>query len=186
MRVRCDNGINCLLANPAGHSVGFSREVCPGIHSNFTSCLFLPDDRQHSSFHFNIVVHTFLYPQCWNVIILRYFNPVGSHKSGQIGEDPQGPPNNLMPYVAQVAVGRRKELKVFGDDYDTPDGTGKERKYRARSFYIWIFIFANPVDVLTWSSVVSCSTKHFLLLNDICSLLHWLFVGKTAGCRGRY
>lgn len=61
---------------------------------------------------------------CWNVIILRYFNPVGSHKSGQIGEDPQGPPNNLMPYVAQVAVGRRKELKVFGDDYDTPDGTG--------------------------------------------------------------
>ncbi|XP_072026296.1 UDP-glucose 4-epimerase-like [Amphiura filiformis] len=60
----------------------------------------------------------------WNIIILRYFNPVGAHKSGQIGEDPQGPPNNLMPFVAQVAVGRRKELKVYGNDYDTPDGTG--------------------------------------------------------------
>jgi len=59
-----------------------------------------------------------------NVILLRYFNPVGSHKSGKIGEDPQGPPNNLMPYVSQVAVGRRPVLSVFGDDYDTPDGTG--------------------------------------------------------------
>jgi UDP-glucose 4-epimerase len=60
----------------------------------------------------------------WNVVLLRYFNPVGSHKSGLIGEDPQGPPNNLMPYVAQVAVGRREKLSVFGDDYKTPDGTG--------------------------------------------------------------
>lgn len=60
----------------------------------------------------------------WNVALLRYFNPVGSHKSGKIGEDPQGPPNNLMPYVAQVAVGRRPHLNVFGNDYDTPDGTG--------------------------------------------------------------
>lgn len=60
----------------------------------------------------------------WNVIILRYFNPVGSHKSGQIGEDPSGPPNNLMPYVAQVAGGRREALNVFGNDYDTLDGTG--------------------------------------------------------------
>ncbi|OQV14683.1 UDP-glucose 4-epimerase [Hypsibius exemplaris] len=60
----------------------------------------------------------------WDIIILRYFNPVGSHESGRIGEDPQGPPNNLMPFVAQVAVGRLAELKVFGSDYDTPDGTG--------------------------------------------------------------
>jgi len=58
------------------------------------------------------------------VSILRYFNPVGAHESGLIGEDPQGKPNNLMPYVAQVAIGRRKELEVFGDDYDTEDGTG--------------------------------------------------------------
>lgn len=60
----------------------------------------------------------------WNGILLRYFNPVGAHKSGRIGEDPQGPPNNLMPYVAQVAVGRRPHLNVYGNDYDTADGTG--------------------------------------------------------------
>lgn len=60
----------------------------------------------------------------WNVVILRYFNPIGAHKSGTIGENPNGIPNNLMPYVTQVAVGKLKELGVFGDDYDTPDGTG--------------------------------------------------------------
>ena len=60
----------------------------------------------------------------WRVALLRYFNPVGAHCSGMIGEDPQGIPNNLMPYVAQVAVGRRPELSVFGGDYPTPDGTG--------------------------------------------------------------
>ena len=60
----------------------------------------------------------------WNTVILRYFNPIGAHESGLIGEDPAGIPNNLLPYVAQVAVGRLKELSVFGDDYPTPDGTG--------------------------------------------------------------
>ena len=60
----------------------------------------------------------------WRVALLRYFNPVGAHSSGMIGEDPQGIPNNLMPFVAQVAVGRRPELSVFGGDYPTPDGTG--------------------------------------------------------------
>uniref|UniRef100_A0A1B6FBE9 UDP-glucose 4-epimerase n=1 Tax=Cuerna arida TaxID=1464854 RepID=A0A1B6FBE9_9HEMI len=60
----------------------------------------------------------------WKVISLRYFNPVGAHPSGDIGEDPAGIPNNLMPFIAQVAVGRREQLFVFGDDYDTPDGTG--------------------------------------------------------------
>lgn len=60
----------------------------------------------------------------WNVIILRYFNPVGAHKSGLIGEDPAGIPNNLTPYITQVAVGKLKEVGVFGNDYDTPDGTG--------------------------------------------------------------
>ncbi len=59
----------------------------------------------------------------WNVVLLRYFNPIGAHASGLIGEDPQGIPNNLMPYITQVAVGRRPLLGVFGDDYDTPDGT---------------------------------------------------------------
>jgi UDP-glucose 4-epimerase len=60
----------------------------------------------------------------WRIALLRYFNPVGAHESGQIGEDPRGTPNNLMPYVTQVAVGRRARLQVFGSDYDTPDGTG--------------------------------------------------------------
>lgn len=60
----------------------------------------------------------------WNIALLRYFNPVGSHPSGKIGEDPNGIPNNLMPYISQVAVGKRKELSVFGSDYPTPDGTG--------------------------------------------------------------
>ena len=60
----------------------------------------------------------------WNVILLRYFNPVGAHESGRIGEDPTGIPNNLTPYITQVAVGKLKEVNVFGNDYDTPDGTG--------------------------------------------------------------
>lgn len=60
----------------------------------------------------------------WNVALLRYFNPIGAHKSGLIGEDPKGIPNNLLPYVAQVAIGKLKCLGVFGNDYDTPDGTG--------------------------------------------------------------
>ena len=60
----------------------------------------------------------------WNIILLRYFNPVGAHESGLIGEDPKGIPNNLMPYVAQVASGKLQCINVFGDDYDTPDGTG--------------------------------------------------------------
>jgi len=62
--------------------------------------------------------------EVWNVVLLRYFNPVGAHASGRIGEDPNGIPNNLMPYIAQVAVGKLPRLRVFGDDYDTLDGTG--------------------------------------------------------------
>ena len=60
----------------------------------------------------------------WSICLLRYFNPIGAHESGLIGEDPRGIPNNLMPYITQVAVGRREKLSVFGDDYNTPDGTG--------------------------------------------------------------
>ena len=60
----------------------------------------------------------------WNVVLLRYFNPIGAHESGLIGENPNGIPNNLMPYITQTAIGRREELGVFGNDYDTPDGTG--------------------------------------------------------------
>ncbi|MGM9586829.1 MAG: UDP-glucose 4-epimerase GalE [Candidatus Limivicinus sp.] len=60
----------------------------------------------------------------WAIVLLRYFNPIGAHSSGLIGEDPRGIPNNLMPFISQVAIGRREYLNVFGDDYDTPDGTG--------------------------------------------------------------
>lgn len=60
----------------------------------------------------------------WSIVLLRYFNPVGAHQSGRIGEDPNGIPNNLMPYITQVAVGKLKELKILGNDYPTPDGTG--------------------------------------------------------------
>ena len=60
----------------------------------------------------------------WNIVLLRYFNPIGAHESGEIGEDPSGIPNNLLPYVSQVAVGKLAEVGVFGTDYDTPDGTG--------------------------------------------------------------
>ena len=60
----------------------------------------------------------------WNIVLLRYFNPIGAHKSGTIGEDPKGIPNNLVPYITQVAIGKLDYLSVFGDDYDTPDGTG--------------------------------------------------------------
>ena len=60
----------------------------------------------------------------WSVVLLRYFNPIGAHRSGLIGEDPKGIPNNLVPYIAKVAVGKLEKLGVFGDDYDTPDGTG--------------------------------------------------------------
>ncbi|MCD8053006.1 MAG: UDP-glucose 4-epimerase GalE [Lachnospiraceae bacterium] len=62
--------------------------------------------------------------ETWNIMLLRYFNPIGAHRSGRIGEDPKGIPNNLLPYVAQVAIGKLPKLRVFGNDYDTPDGTG--------------------------------------------------------------
>lgn len=80
----------------------------------------------------------------WNVVLLRYFNPIGAHPSGLIGEDPKGIPNNLMPFIAQVAVGRRPELHVFGDDYPTPDGT-------CRRDYIHVVDLAEGhVSALEW------------------------------------
>ena len=71
-----------------------------------------------------ILKDVFVADNNWNIVLLRYFNPVGAHESGRIGEDPKGIPNNLMPYVAQVASGKLKEIGVFGNDYPTPDGTG--------------------------------------------------------------
>ena len=72
----------------------------------------------------NILADMHYSDNSWNIARLRYFNPVGAHESGLIGEDPNDTPNNLMPFIAQVAVGKREKLSVFGDDYNTPDGTG--------------------------------------------------------------
>ncbi len=72
----------------------------------------------------NILRDVFVSDESWNIVLLRYFNPIGAHESGLIGEDPKGIPNNLMPYVAQVASGKLKRIGVFGNDYPTPDGTG--------------------------------------------------------------
>ena len=99
----------------------------------------------------------------WNVVLLRYFNPIGAHKSGLIGEDPKGIPNNLLPYVAQVAIGKLQCINVFGDDYDTPDGTGV-RDYihvvdLAKGHVKAInYIFSNPgLDVINLGTGVGYS-----------------------------
>ena len=80
----------------------------------------------------------------WDIVLLRYFNPIGAHPSGLIGEDPKGIPNNLVPYVAQVAVGKRDAIHVFGDDYDTPDGTG------VRDYIHVCDLARGHVAALTW------------------------------------
>ncbi|HBG84207.1 MAG TPA: UDP-glucose 4-epimerase GalE, partial [Acinetobacter radioresistens] len=83
-----------------------------------------------------ILEKLFIADERWSLALLRYFNPVGAHQSGQIGEDPQGIPNNLMPYITQVAVGRREKLSIYGSDYDTVAGTGIRE-------YIHVVDFAN-------------------------------------------
>jgi UDP-glucose 4-epimerase len=90
-------GFPLSATNPYGRSKLFIEEILRDLHLSDTA---------------------------WNIALLRYFNPVGAHPSGRIGEDPNGIPNNLMPYVAQVAVGKLPRLRVFGNDYPTPDGTG--------------------------------------------------------------
>ena len=81
----------------------------------------------------------------WCIVLLRYFNPIGAHKSGLIGEDPKGIPNNLMPYISQVAVGKLKELHVFGDDYNTVDGTG------VRDYIHVVDLAAGHVKAVSWA-----------------------------------
>ncbi len=99
----------------------------------------------------------------WNVILLRYFNPVGAHESGRIGEDPKGIPNNLMPYISKVAVGKLEKLGIFGDDYDTPDGTGVRDYIHVVDLAIGHvkainYIFTNPgLDVINLGTGVGYS-----------------------------
>ncbi len=96
-RLPIDEGASTGPTNPYGHTKLMIEDICRDVAAS---------DRR------------------WNMTMLRYFNPVGAHPSGEIGENPTGHPNNLVPYVMQVAVGRRDKVQVFGDDYDTPDGTG--------------------------------------------------------------
>jgi len=126
------NVLNCMRANNVKNFVFSSSATVYGTPK------YLPLDEKHSRDGDQItnpygkskfIVEHMLQDLCrsdsaWNIVILRYFNPVGSHESGLIGEDPSGPPANLMPFVSQVAVGRRPEVNVFGNDYDTVDGTG--------------------------------------------------------------
>ncbi len=107
----------------------------------------------------------------WNVTLLRYFNPIGAHKSGLIGEDPKGIPNNLLPYVAQVAIGKLKCVGVFGNDYDTPDGTGV-RDYihvvdLARGHVKAIEKFKENKGVLIYNLGTGTDTVYFRLLKRL-------------------
>ncbi len=93
------------------------------ITEDFPPCILNPYSRSKLMIE-DILRDLFRAEPSWNIVLLRYFNPVGAHSSGRIGEDPQGLPNNLMPYVAQVAVGKHPFVRVWGNDYATPDGTG--------------------------------------------------------------
>lgn len=126
------NVLNCMRAHNVKNFVFSSSATVYGTPQ------YLPIDEKHSRNGDEItnpygkskfiVEHVLMdlakSDKSWNIVILRYFNPVGSHESGLIGEDPRGPPANLMPFVSQVAVGRRPEVNVFGTDYETVDGTG--------------------------------------------------------------
>ena len=118
------------MANANVYSLVFSSSA-----TVYGEPVFLPYTESHPLAPMNVYGHTKLMVEqvlrdlansnpAWRIALLRYFNPVGAHHSGLIGEDPSGVPNNLMPFVAQVAVGKREKLSVFGDDYETVDGTG--------------------------------------------------------------
>ena len=119
----------------AMRNTGVKRIVFSSSATVYGTPQFLPYTEDHPRNAINpygqtkLVIENMLHDQyasdpSWAVAILRYFNPVGAHESGLIGEDPKGVPNNLVPFVAQVAIGRRERLNVWGSDYDTPDGTG--------------------------------------------------------------
>jgi len=141
-----EGGVKPLLYydnNVAGSVTLFEQMAKANVHSLVFSSsatvygepVFLPYTEAHPLSPMNVYGHTKLMVEqvlrdlansnpAWRIALLRYFNPVGAHISGLIGEDPSGVPNNLMPFVAQVAVGKREKLSIFGDDYETVDGTG--------------------------------------------------------------
>ncbi|MGN1367932.1 MAG: UDP-glucose 4-epimerase GalE, partial [Aristaeellaceae bacterium] len=96
----------------------------------------------------------------WSIVLLRYFNPIGAHESGLIGEDPNGIPNNLLPYVAQVAAGIRPHLNVFGNDYDTPDGTGVRDYIHVVDLALGHLAALNYADSHQGAEAVNLGTGH--------------------------
>ena len=96
----------------------------------------------------------------WSIVMLRYFNPIGAHESGLIGEDPNGIPNNLLPYVAQVAAGIRPQLNVFGNDYDTPDGTGVRDYIHVVDLALGHLAALNYAETHTGAEAVNLGTGH--------------------------
>ncbi len=115
------NGVKNFVFSSSATVYG-NPETMP-INENAPVGAFNPYGRS-KLFIEEILADLYVSDKTWNIALLRYFNPVGAHASGMIGEDPSGLPNNLMPYVSQVAVGKLPKLMVYGDDYDTPDGTG--------------------------------------------------------------
>ncbi len=121
MQVMADHGVRNIVYSSSATVYGLSDDL-PYTEDAPTSAIN-PYGRTKLMCE-EILADVYQSDERWNAIALRYFNPVGAHPSGLIGEDPQGVPANLMPFISQVAVGRRDELTIFGDDYPTPDGTG--------------------------------------------------------------
>ena len=131
-----DNNVNgTLVLLRAMQATGVKKLVFSSSATVYGEPQYLPLDEQHPTSATNpygrsklmveeILSDLYRSDDQWHIAVLRYFNPIGAHPSGAIGEDPSDIPNNLLPYIAQVAVGRRAALQVFGNDYDTPDGTG--------------------------------------------------------------
>ena len=116
-----ETGVRTLVFSSSATVYGDPHSV--PIHEDFPLSATNPYGRSKLMVE-EILRDLILSDDAWHIALLRYFNPVGAHESGLIGEDPGGTPNNLMPYISQVAVGRRKELQIFGGDYPTSDGTG--------------------------------------------------------------
>lgn len=120
-KVMAKHGVKKLVFSSSATVYGMPKTV--PINENFPLSCTNPYGRTKLMIE-EILRDLYVADNEWNIALLRYFNPVGAHKSGRIGEDPKGIPNNLVPYISQVAVGKLDHLRVFGNDYDTPDGTG--------------------------------------------------------------
>ena len=103
----------------------------------------------------------------WKVVLLRYFNPIGAHKSGKIGEDPKGIPNNLLPYISQVAIGKLDHLSVFGDDYDTHDGTGVRDYIHVVDLAKGHVLAVDKIDELNGVEIINLATGNGYSVLDV-------------------